>query len=63
MFPSHLQILLESTRTLDKEIVKIFCSTRNKTWNKSTFTTWDEGPPTHDGSALLMLPLRPDLPL
>lgn len=45
MFPPHLRILLESTRTLDKEIMKIFYSTRNEIRNKSIFTTWIVGPP------------------
>lgn len=45
MFPLHLRILLETIRTLDKEIMKLFCSNRNETWNKSIFTTSSVGSP------------------
>lgn len=54
MFPSPPPDPSGKHHDLDKEIMKIFCSPRNETRNKSIFTTWSAASPTHDGSALLV---------
>lgn len=43
--PAPLRILLETTRTLDGEVMKIFCSKKNETQNESIFTTSNVGSP------------------
>lgn len=43
--PSPPRILLETTRTLDKEVVKISCSHKNETWKESILTASGVGSP------------------
>lgn len=43
--PSPPWNLLETTRTLDREVMKIFCSNQNETQNESIFTTSSVGSP------------------
>jgi len=43
--PSVPRTLLETTRTLDREVMKIFCSNKNETQNESIFTTSSVGSP------------------
>lgn len=41
--PSPPWNLLETARTLDREVMKIFCSNQNETQNESIFTTSSVG--------------------
>lgn len=43
--PSPPRILLETTRTLDKEVLKISCSNKNETHKESIFTASSVGSP------------------
>lgn len=55
LYSSSLRILLETT-DLGQEVMKIFCSNKNETWNDSVVTTWSVGSPD---MPMPMLPLGP----